>query len=159
MAVGILLGLFFYAVDLREAAAQKEAAEKAADRVRRQDSHGTIWFTGHWGFQFYAEKAGMKPLVPWFDEGPPASALQPGDCLVIPSPETRLHQQPFRVDPASRERVRLQPVADLPVEDPFRLQFRTVVGFYGGRTPLDHHEGPRLRVHVFRITAGQVPRP
>ena len=37
----------------------------------------TVWFLGHWGFQFYAEGAGMRPVIPG------QSRLEEGDWLLI----------------------------------------------------------------------------
>jgi hypothetical protein len=37
------------------------------------------------------------------------------------------------------------------VDDPVPL--RVVPCFFGGRTPLEHHEGPRLTVRICRVTA------
>jgi hypothetical protein len=31
--------------------------------------------------------------------------------------------------------------------------------FYGGRTPLEHHEGTRLEVRIYRVTEDFVPAP
>src|SRR5262249_52040566 len=62
-AGGVALGLLFHGIDVRDAWVQRLAAEEAAARVRRQ-VHGTIWYVGHWGFQFYAEWAGLVPVVP-----------------------------------------------------------------------------------------------
>jgi hypothetical protein len=53
-----------------------------------------IWFEGHWGFQYYMEQRGAKPLYlnrsivdassasPW--------ALAPGDVIVIPGTNTNI---------------------------------------------------------------------
>ena len=68
---GIVLGLAFYVVDLCEAFAQKDSIEVTNRWIRQHDSVGTIWYVGHWGFQFYAEQASMNPVVPPSRAGPP----------------------------------------------------------------------------------------
>jgi hypothetical protein len=133
----VLLGLLFYAADLRDAVAQKEAAETAALRLR--EAGGTVWFVGHWGFQFYAERAGMQPLIPEISE------LQPGDWLVVP--ERRFEQQRITF-PAEA----VEEVSPLLIED--ALPVRTVRFFYGGVMPLEHQEGPRLTVRLYRVVHG-----
>jgi hypothetical protein len=40
---------------------------------------GTIWFQGHWGFQYYMESLGMKPL----DKR--ESMPNTGDIIIVPS--------------------------------------------------------------------------
>jgi hypothetical protein len=149
---GVALGFLFYGVDMLDAFTSKHLAESAAAVVRQHDPNARIWYVGHWGFQFYAEQAGMKPVVPTAPTGwssKPPSELQAGDWLVVPEP--RLNQQPIRVEPDCTE-----PVEEIVVET--RVPLRTVQCFYGGQAPLEHHEGPRGRVTVYRVTAAFVAR-
>jgi hypothetical protein len=155
---GIALGLMFYVVDMHDAYAEKHAAEDAARFIRDQDPTGRIWYIGHWGFQHYAERAGMEAIVP---SGVPQrlrklgireSRLHEGDWLVKPVPDTRPDQQRIRVD-----RVRARFVVSLPTDDPVPVPLRTVQCFYGGFCPLEHHEGPRFRVEIYRVTEEWVP--
>jgi hypothetical protein len=139
---GVLLGLVFYGVDLRDAFAEKEAAEAAARYIREQEPSAAIWYVGHWGFQYYAERAGMRAVAP------DRSRLRPGDWLVVP--DERLNQQEIQLD--ERRTVLAGTVS---VQDPVPL--RTVSCFYGGRTPLEHHEGPRVVVALYRVTEDCIP--
>jgi hypothetical protein len=134
---GVLLGLLYFFVDLREARAQEEAAERAADQLR--EAGGTVWFVGHWGFQYYAERAGMRPVVPELSE------LQPGDWLVGPYGQFG-RQQIVIPDGAVEEAATLLLADGLPL--------RTVPSFYLGVMPLEHHQGPRLTVRVYRVVRG-----
>jgi hypothetical protein len=139
-AFGIALGFGFYGVDLLDAFASKRLAENAAAHIREQDPHARIWYVGHWGFQYYAEQAGMIPVVP---DGS-SSRLMPGDCLVVPEP--RLEQQRMRVEPYCMESD-----VDIIIED--RVPLRMVQCYYGGYVPLEHHDGPRARATIYRIIA------
>ncbi len=149
-AYGAALGLGFFAVDLIDARAQQSAAEAAASWARQQGGRGTVWFVGHWGFQFYAGRAGMVPVVPDYPrrEGsiplPPPSVLRRGDWLVVP--DARQNQQQLHI-PEDRT----EAAQEIPVED--ALPLRTVMGYYGGSVPLDHHQGPRRAVTIYRVTA------
>jgi hypothetical protein len=144
-AASVALGVLFYSVDLLDAFAEKNAAEGAAEFIRERQPEARIWYVGHWGFQYYAERAGMIPVVP--DQ----SILGEGDWLVKPGWLIRwprcghLNQQLIRVS-----RFHTEKVIDLTVDD--RLPLRTVQNFYGGRAPLEHHEGPRVEVTIYRIT-------
>ena len=40
--------------------------------------YGTLWFQGHWGFQYYAQEIGAKPL------DVTRSVVDNGDVLVVP---------------------------------------------------------------------------
>jgi len=136
-AGNIALGLLFFAVDVCDARAQLLAAQEAARRIAETNG-GRTWYAGHWGFQYYAEAAGMKPLVP--DE----SILQPGDWLVLPGPPI---DRPIFELPSDRS----DTVFDVRVTD--WLPWKTVVGYYGGTDPLDHCAQPRLVVAVHRVRA------
>jgi hypothetical protein len=139
--VSMVVGLGFWAVDVRDAYAEKEAAEVAARYVYQQETAATVWYVGHWGFQYYAERAGMKPVVP------DRSQLRRGNWLVVPD---RVDQQRIRID-----QKRTDLVVQLTVND--FLPLRTVPCYYSGRTPLEHHEGPRVVVSIYRVTADFVP--
>jgi hypothetical protein len=152
VAFGIALGFGFYALDLREACAEKEAVGAAAGFLRSQPQMegATTWYVGHWGFQFYAEEHGMRPVVPhdpehWWIT---SSRLRAGDWLV--TPDIRLHQQGIRIDPACVERL-----PDVLVMDPIPL--RTVWCYYAGRTALAHDPQPRVIVYLYHITKEFVP--
>jgi hypothetical protein len=148
MGGGVALGLIFYVIDLHDAFAEKRAAEQAADFIRAEDPGARIWYVGHWGFQHYAERAGMLPVVPAGYAVPP-SVLLPGDWLV--KPDERLEQQRIRLD-----RTRAQSVSVIAQVDV--LPLRTVQCYYGGFAPVEHHQGPRIEVEIFRITAPWAPR-
>jgi hypothetical protein len=155
----IILGLVYYGVDLTDARAAKQAAESAAAFVREREPQATIWYTGHWGFQFYAERAGMKAVIP--DDL--QQRLHRGDWLVVPEP--RFEQQDIRLQ---SDQVEL--VAEVSIVD--TLPLRTVRCFYGTGTgvPLEHHPGPgeegsgrpgsgwpRFSVKIYRVRVDFVP--
>ncbi|MGO9480007.1 MAG: glycosyltransferase family 39 protein [Limisphaerales bacterium] len=70
------IGLNLVLADYRVANAERTAAEKIAATYR--PANHTLWFEGHWGFQYYLEKLGGRPL------DCERSRLQPGDVLVVP---------------------------------------------------------------------------
>ncbi len=142
VAASVLLGLAVFSVDRLEATAQRDAANVAAERVRTDDPGARIWYLGHWGFQFYAGRAGMHPVIP------DSSLLASGDWLVVPG---RVHLQEVSVGEDVVGRVDVVDIED-------RWPLATNLGFYGGSTPLVHHEGPRQRVQIFRVRKSFVPR-
>jgi hypothetical protein len=134
-----VLGLGFFGVDWLEANAQKELAEGAAREVRRRSEEGTIWYVGHWGFQYYAERAGMRPVAP-------SSRLHRGDWLVFP--DERLTKQCVVIDRAC-----VEPMIVLEAP-PDSVPLHTVVCYYAGRSALEHRRQPtRLSLTIYRITA------
>jgi 4-amino-4-deoxy-L-arabinose transferase-like glycosyltransferase len=142
-----LLGLGFYGVDYRDAWAEREGARQAAALIRAREPQAVIWYIGHWGFQFYAEASGMRPVIPdW-----PAYRLHQGDWLVVPSPP--VEQQRLQIDPQDLELVEEWSVRDF-------VPLRTVRCFYGTATgvPLEQQEGPRLTVQMYRARRDFVPR-
>jgi hypothetical protein len=50
----------------------------AAGRTRDK----TVWYTGHWGWAYYADRAGMKPFVPGHTQ------MGEGDFLLMPLVQT-----------------------------------------------------------------------
>lgn len=143
---GAALGLLFYGVDLTDAFAQQRAPQAAAQYIAEHSSdesaRPTTWYVGHWGFQFYAERLGMKPVQADY------SHLQSGDWLVVP--EERWNQQGITIDPQAAREER-----EIAIQD--SLPLRTVQCFYGGFVPLEHHAGPRIRLRIYRITSAWVP--
>jgi hypothetical protein len=159
----IVLGLGFYGVDLCEAFAEKRAVELAAQHIRSQHPGATIWYTGFWGFQFYADKAGMKQIIPARPPGlqasradpksraiplPPPSRLRMGDWIVLADP--RIAQQPLFLDRGKLEFTDLLTTQDV-------IPLCTVMCYYRGHTPLQHHEGPRVVVGIACVKTDFVP--
>lgn len=132
---GAALGLLYSVVDWHDARAEQEAVHSAQRVIDAEDATPRSWYVGHWGFQFYAEQAGMKAVIP------DASELQPGDWLVVPG-------EPVNKQAVQTEGIPLDVVHELEVSDP--LPWRTVMGYYGGSAPLFHRSGPRVVVKIYR---------
>lgn len=138
-AYGVLLGLGYSVVDWCEARAQQEGPEIAAGYIRARREDPTIWYIGHWGFQYYAERLAMRPVIP------NVSILSRGDWLVVPSLE--IDQQGIELSARP-----LKKAAELPAGlDP--VPYRTVPGYYLGYAPLTGRPGPRLRVTIYLVLA------
>jgi hypothetical protein len=136
---GILLGIAYWAIDFADATVEMRAARESGEWIKEQPAaNGTIWFTGQWGFRFYAEQQGMNPIHPG------RSLLKAGDWLVVPDGRIRPFTQYVQIDP---QLVELRWIGDwwLP------LALRTIPDYYAGGTPLRKHEGPRVRVTVYRV--------
>jgi hypothetical protein len=151
-AGGVALGLLYYGVDLGEAVTQRRAVEEAARRVGSPGDGETVWYVGHWGFQFYAERADMKQVVPLPSDyrsrtaAVPASVLRRGDWLVVPGHD--ISQQFIGLRDGDYE-----PVEVLNVES--FIPLRTVPDYYAGLMPL--RSGRQLvAVKILRITAEAV---
>jgi hypothetical protein len=130
------LGLMVFAIDLREAFAEQRAAEVVAQRLRAETFQGTAWCLGSWGFQFYAQRAGLSSAAP------DRSRLRAGDILIVPDP-------PLCIDELVLASDRFEAIDHILVTD--CLPVRTVSCYYGGRTPVEHHEGPRIALTVYRV--------
>jgi hypothetical protein len=140
-SLGVGLGILFTAVDFADAWVEKQAAADCAAWIAEQpDSGRTAWYCGHWGFQFYAARAGMQPVFPG------RSLIQAGDWLVVPDSALRPHAQVIRLDPTQVEPV-------MTAEWFVPIPLRTISEYYAGATPLRRHEGPRMRVTIYRVLA------
>jgi hypothetical protein len=140
---GMPLALLFYAVDFRDAQVEKAAVETTAKTISELNYHSpgdqsTTWYVARWGFQFYAERAGMMPVFP--DE----SRLQPGDWLA-------LSDGPANTKAVTEylSRYRLEPLTKLEFTD--RLPLGTMLGYYSTGIPIHHQEGPRRIVQIYRV--------
>jgi hypothetical protein len=70
--------------DLRQAEVYRQGAARWARALQAGEPGHRVYFVGHWGFQWYAERAGMLPYLPG------STRLEPGDALVRPE---QVHQQ------------------------------------------------------------------
>ncbi len=98
----LVLGLAVAAADRSQADAYREAAQRYRERCA---TSGTTYFIGHWGWQWYAERAGMTA----YDPG--VSVLRPGDHLVRP----RWVDSPA-IDPADAACLELDSTDEIPAE-------------------------------------------
>lgn len=134
---GVVLGLGFFYVDWWVARAQQEGPEKAAAYIRRDHPDATIWYLGHWGFQYYADRLGMRPMIAYH------SRLKLGDWLIVP--DENIDSQVVRLVGEPLAFVDMLPVGLDPVP------YRTLPGYYLGGTALDGRVGPRYMVTIFRV--------
>jgi hypothetical protein len=144
LAFGAALGALFAASDFADAVAERDAVAATAARLAElgaDPERETVWFAGHWGFQFYAERAGMRALVPG------ASPIRAGDWLVVPEGVTT---QEFLVPP--RDLVASEPVAARSASP-----WSTLPWAYTGAIPIRPRSEARLRVGIFRATRDFVP--
>jgi hypothetical protein len=78
----------------------------------------------------------MKPAFPNL------TRLTRGDWLVVP--EGGIAFQRVHIDDR-----RLELLEQLSISD--RIPFSTKPAFYAGRSPIVHHEGPRVSLRVYRV--------
>lgn len=74
LGVAIAVSDWFLADVYRKAAPQLMAK---VNEIRQDESDSTVWYTGHWGWQWYARKAGMRQYD--YRDSP----LREGDYLVL----------------------------------------------------------------------------
>jgi len=138
VAWGVAVGLLFFAADLSDALARRDAVRRAADQLVAlgiDPQRERVWYAGHWGFQFYAESLGMKPVVPG------SSRLEAGDWLVVPDGVSRQH---FWIPTGRATREAL-------VESRSRWPWSSIPSFYAGPIPLRSQPEVQLIVSVYRV--------
>lgn len=143
---GVAVGVLVAALDAFDAYPEKVIAERAAREVRDLAPTAPVWYTGHLGFQYYCERAGMKPV---YQNGP---RLQPGDYLVAPVYPTgaRLHRPIPAGAPVCPPPNSADLVAELVWND--GLSAQTIPNWYGATEPIVSRDAPRVRVAIYRIT-------
>ncbi len=144
LRIAIAWGLLHFSIEAWDAQAERVIAMQAAE-VAKPEGDETVWYTGHWGFQYYAERAGMKPFVTH------QTALRAGDWLVLPMmPHEHGFYRPWPPDRTlPREDMQVEFVRVLTWDDPISAQ--TIPNLHGGSLPLVGRDFPRLTVHVYRV--------
>jgi hypothetical protein len=128
LALAGVVSLWLTWADMELADSARTAATLIEQKTRNQP--GTVWFMGHWGFQFYMESFGAHAVVV---NDPPH---QPGDYLAVAESGRLFEMRPEFV--TSRE----------VIEIPMRLGITTAqnqlgAGFYSADTgPLPFAIGP-----------------
>ncbi len=142
---GIALGLLFTASEYADALAVRESVglvEREMRALGADPERETVWFAGHWGFQFYAERAGMRPVAPG------TSRIRRGDWIIVPEgiPSQRFvaEGRPFLVS-------RVDAQSDLP--------WSTYPWAYGSAIPMRRRAGATLRLWIYRVNADFVAAP
>jgi len=87
ISMAAALSLVIVAADYRQAKTGQEASREF--QTRFQSENVTVWFEGHWGFQYYMQQWGAKPLDVSNAE------VTPGDVLVFPSNISSVIQVPM----------------------------------------------------------------
>jgi hypothetical protein len=86
LAASALLALLAAQADFQLAVAVRRSAQEAVAKCSQ--SQGTVWFEGHWGFQYYMQKFGA--LAADFKQ----PRQRPGDIVIIPQHNTDVTQPP-----------------------------------------------------------------
>jgi hypothetical protein len=142
VAVGIAVALLFAATDFADAVVVRDSvglAERELRALGADPSRETVWFTGHWGFQFYAERAGMRPVAPG------RSLLRRGDWLVV---SEGISTQRFLGQPGSFPITRADAASPLP--------WSTHPWAYAGAVPMRRRPEATLRLWIYRVKADSV---
>lgn len=82
LALGATLALLVTRADFLLAKAVRQSAGQVA--AKYGNGPGTLWFQGHWGFQYYMDASGASAM------DSEHFALKPGDNLVLPMNNTGL---------------------------------------------------------------------
>ncbi len=151
LAVGAAAGVAVAAIDTLDAFPEKACAERSADATRDRPDTSTVWYVGHWGFQHYCERAGMKPLIAG------ETVARAGDFVVLPVYPDDGFRRPYAGFAVTEPGRAGDEVAVVEWDDVLSAQ--TVPNFYGGAEPVSGRDHPRLRVRVYRLRADWVMGP
>jgi len=146
----IAAGGLFFLVDTLEALSARRAAEDTrawVDSIRERTSASTLWFNGSHGFEFYAMRNGMRPMLAG------QSQLEPGDFLAIQAGDSGPAEQQVTYDLDKEKLVLLR---ELTFAD--GLPLSTWLCYYLGQRPIEHQEGPRTNVSVYRVLSAYAPQ-
>jgi len=144
-----LLSLWIWSVDVYDAGVERDLVRQIDSQPLQQSQPlPTTWTIGHWGWQYYAERAGWKLVIPGRTE------FQTGDRLVVPvdptgSPLSSGFYRPFHggaVFETTPQAWRFE--QRIVADDPWPAT--TIPALYSGGFPVAPRRGPRLVVDVWR---------
>jgi hypothetical protein len=135
LVVEVLFSGFIFFLDIQYARSQRDLAYwgKSAAVSHGLGQSGTVWYLGSWGFKFYADRAGMIPLVPGL------TPVRAGDYIVYPEEGVSRPPVVFESDRFAR-------IAALEGNLPFGLSPKYL---YSGKIPL-RKMSPVIKVVVYR---------
>jgi hypothetical protein len=136
LIVSFAVTLLVASADARLAQTEKEAAVQLG--AQAQESHRRVWFEGHWGFQYYAQLAGLQAI-----DLRRLDLIQPDDVLVQPTNNSNVREL-LRADaPQTRATLELLPFPWLStMSAPAGAGFYDVVGplpFVFGEIPPERY--------------------
>ncbi|MEO6595163.1 MAG: hypothetical protein ABIP94_10465 [Planctomycetota bacterium] len=133
--LSVLLGLFYEGVDHLEGRACVASARDASAYVKAANPDAKAYFTGGWGFEFYAPRNGLLP----FNKG--LVQVHKGDFVVVGSIDG---SEQCWFEPTDK----LEYVHEVSHGDfvPYSLLFH----YYSGLRPLDSQSGPRYFATIYR---------
>ncbi|ANM30778.1 hypothetical protein ABI59_16130 [Acidobacteria bacterium Mor1] len=138
LVYGVLLGVLILRADANLAGVQRQAVEQQL--TPRLEQGQTIYFAGHWGFQWYAEEAGVEPLTDEFE---------PGDLVLLDPLAAGRNQLDFHVPEENRTLVEL-----VPLGHPGGRLMSGGAGFYSnqwGLLPWAYSSEPIVTFELWRI--------
>src|SRR5579872_772644 len=122
------------------------SAEDAAIFIHQQTEKqpGTVWFQGHWGFQYYMQALGARPVD--FLK----TAMERGDVLVVPENNADAYRMPAAQFVASTSLLQIklrQPIST--------MRWRSGAAFYSsfyGPLPFAFGASETERYYLFRLS-------
>jgi Dolichyl-phosphate-mannose-protein mannosyltransferase len=141
------LSVWIAAGDASLANSARTAAMETYAKTRGKG--GTVWFEGHWGFQYYMEMLGARPA----DFGNPQ--LAPGDYVVIPENNIQLQEIPPQYVASREELIFGQSVGATTISHELGAGFYSS---YWGPLPYAIGPVPAERYWIIRLAMPDRPR-
>jgi len=145
LATSVVWALVIAVTDAERSGLSRSFAREQVAAIRAQDPRAKIWFSGHWGFQYYMQQAGG--VVPTQERLP-----QPGEWLL-----TARTASYVKLPPGLSERLRLQHERKFRGRLPILLMNPSAhAGFYSdgwGVLPYTFSRAPVEEFSVRRVVA------
>jgi hypothetical protein len=153
VAISLMSGWTIAAVDWLDAQAERWCVEQASQVLQQHAEQGSsrVWFAGHWGFQYYAQRQGWEHIIPG------SSHIRSGDFVVLPIPPNLdgLYRPHVGSIPIQLPEGQYEMMAQVIWDDPIVAQ--TIPNYYGGTVALIGRNHPRLCVVVARLLGDWYP--
>ena len=143
IGIALVWGLVFTAIDTCDAWVERDAAQRVVAFADAEHLVGTGYYDGRWGYQYYCERAGLKPYVPG------RTILREGDWIAVAERIDGVRVRGIESrETFDREGYRC--LVRIVWDDP--LPFQTIPSLYGGKTSLALRTKPRLRIAITLVT-------
>jgi hypothetical protein len=138
---GITIGLVVEAIDIDGALAAPDAIDRTVAVMTEVGPFEPTYYVGHWGLQFYAERAGWRAI------DPDRTRITAGSWIVVPTGDY------------ARQRIDIPEAATFVdhVDVSSRWPLATIPWLHGTNAPLRRQVGPILSLDVYRASDDCVP--
>jgi hypothetical protein len=130
----LFFSISIFSLDYQSAEGQKDNLNCALLKIKQYKYKGSVWYTGNWGFKYYAEQKGLKEIYP--DE----TIVKKGELLIYP--ERGIHKPKLNIREDDWDII-----AKCSISPYFNISTNR---YYSGKIPMRRPDKPVYVVKILR---------